>query len=141
MELKVPSRTARGRIVALPKPRRGMSLVEVLMALLLFSVALIGLVGLQARAVQISVSGENSQRASLLASELATTMWTTGTVNLPAATLTAWNNQVADPTGRGVPNGVGAVAVTGTVARITITWRAPHEPSTTTHQYYTEVQL
>ena len=125
-------------------PRRraqGASMIEVLIVILLFSFGLIGMIGLQARAVQASVSAEDSTRAALLANEMASAMWGANTVSLPAATLTAWNTLVGDAAVRGLPNGVGAVSVTGNVATITITWRAPHEAATVSHNYTTQVQL
>ena len=120
---------------------RGVSMIEVLIVILLFSFGLIGMIGLQARAVQASVSAEDSTRAALLANEMASAMWGANTVSLPAATLTAWNTLVGDAAVRGLPNGVGAVSVTGNVATITITWRAPHEAATVSHNYTTQVQL
>jgi type IV pilus assembly protein PilV len=132
----MPGMSAQGR-----RPRRGLSLIEVLMVLMLFSFGLVGLVALQARAVQVSVSAEDSQRAALLASELATTMWGRRTVQLEPALVAAWSAQVADSTRRGLPNGAGTVVVNGNVARITVTWRAPHEPVAVVHRYVTDVQL
>lgn len=116
-------------------------MIEVLVVIVLFSFGLIGLVGLQARALQFSVGAEDSNRAALLANEIASTMWGTNTVNLPAATVAAWNAQVGDATNRGLPNGAGTVTVANNVATITITWRAPHEPASTSHNYVTQVQL
>ena len=120
---------------------RGISMIEVLVVLVLFSFGLIGMVGLQARAVQTSVGAEDSNRAALLANEIASTMWGSNSVNLSTATLASWNTMVADATGRGLPNGTGTVAVAGNVATITIGWRAPHEPSTAAHSYVTQVQM
>ncbi len=120
---------------------RGVSMIEVLVVLVLFSFGLIGVVGLQARAVQFSTNAEDSNRAALLANEMASAMWTNQTVLLPPATVTAWETAVADGTARGLPNGVGTVAVVGTLATITVTWRPPHEPAGTTRTYRTHVQL
>ena len=119
----------------------GISLIEVLVVLVLFSFGLIGMVGLQARAVQTSVGAEDSNRAALLANEIASAMWGSNSVNLSTATLANWNTMVADATGRGLPNGTGTVVVAGNVATITIGWRAPHEPSTAAHSYVTQVQM
>jgi type IV pilus assembly protein PilV len=123
------------------RAQRGVSMIEVLVVLVLFSFGLIGIVGLQARAVQYSVSAEDSNRAALLANEIVSAMWGTNTINLPTATVTAWGAQVSDPTNRGLPNGAGTVTVSGNVATITITWRAPHEPASASHSYVTQVQL
>jgi type IV pilus assembly protein PilV len=119
--------------------QRGISMIEVLIGVLLISVALLGLVSLQARAFQFSVDSEDSARASLLASELATAMTTQGTVNLPAATVSTWNTRVGNMANGGLPNGTGTVTVTGATARITVTWQPPK--SSASNQYQTDVTV
>jgi type IV pilus assembly protein PilV len=130
------TKTGRGR-----HPQAGFTLIEVLVVLLLFSVGLLGLVGLQAKAMQISTGGEDSTRAALLANEMASAMWAANSLTVPAAVVTSWNTRVADTTAGGLPNGVGAVAVAGTMATITVNWRAPQEPATSIHQYVTQVWI
>lgn len=123
----------------------GMSLIEVLVSVLIFSFGLLGLLALQARATQFSVSAEDTNRASLLANELAAAMWVARTVQLPQADLDAWNDRVANARAAGLPGGVGTVAVTGSgasaVARISITWQPPRAASAASHrnQYTTQV--
>jgi type IV pilus assembly protein PilV len=119
----------------------GLSLIEVLVVILLFSFGLIGMVGLQAKAVQNSVSAEDSARAALLANDMVSTMWSNSTVSLPASTVSSWNLRVADTSARGLPNGSGTVTVAAGVATVRVTWRAPHEPSDTVHSYTTQVQM
>lgn len=119
---------------------RGLSLIEVLVVIVLFSFGLIGMVAMQAKAVQNSVSAEDSVRAALLANDIASEMWANGTINLPATTVTAWSASVANTTARGLPNGIGTVTVAGTIATISVRWRAPHEPDGTVHTYTTQVQ-
>jgi type IV pilus assembly protein PilV len=120
---------------------RGISLIEVLVVLVLFSFGLIGMVGLQARAVQTSVGAEDSARAALLANDIASRMWGERSVTLDADVIEAWNDRVADVAQGGLPNGEGTVDVASGVATIRVTWRAPHEPSTATHVYQTQVQM
>lgn len=125
---------------ALPRRRsRGISLIEVLVVLVLFSFGLIGMVGLQARAVQTSVGAEDSARAALLAGDLAARMWGARTVSLPGAAIDEWNDRVGDPTQGGLPNGVGTVNVASGVATIRVVWRAPS--ATASAAYQTQVQL
>ena len=130
-----------------PRPRRGalrrcrgISLVEVLVVLVLFSFGLIGMVGLQARAVQFSVNAEDSARAALLANDIASRMWAERSVTLDATVLDEWEDRVADPAAGGLPNGVGEVTVDSGIATVRITWRAPHESDETAHVYQTQVQ-
>jgi type IV pilus assembly protein PilV len=120
---------------------RGISLIEVLVVIVLFSFGLIGMVGLQAKAVQNSVSAEDSARAALLANEIVSSMWDAGTVNLSGSVVSAWNTRVGNAASRGLPNGQGTVTVASGVATVAVTWRAPHEPSGTVHTYTTQVQI
>jgi type IV pilus assembly protein PilV len=111
--------------------QRGMALLECLMALLIFSVGLLGLLGLEARVMGISTDSENRSRASMIASEVASQMWLNNTVDpvalagVPA--YTALVARVADQTQGGLPGGLppAVVLVPGNpnAADITITWQ------------------
>lgn len=136
--------------LAVPVNRRlarraaGMTLIEVLVALLIFSFGVLGLVGLQGRALQYSTSAQDSNRAALLANEMVFQMLNANTVDpANAATATAayaaWQARVADPSQYGLPNGSGSVTASGTVGVVSITWQAPN--STTVNRYATQVVL
>jgi len=124
----------------------GMTLIEVLVAILIFSFGLIGLIGLQARALQFSTSAEDTSRAALLANEIAASITTTtisGTaVSVSASAAAAWQTRAADPQSGGLPNGAVAIAASGNSASITITWTPPSAASgaaNATNQYVTQV--
>lgn len=120
----------------------GITLIEVMVGVLLFSFGLLGLVALQARATQYSVDAEDSNRAALLASDIAATMETSRTLELPAGVVTAWSGRVADPAAGGLPNGVGAVTVDAGVATVLVTWKPPGAPEAAPdHRYQTQVVL
>jgi type IV pilus assembly protein PilV len=122
---------------------RGLSMIEVLVAIVLISFGILGLVSLQARAAQYSVSAEDSQRAALLAGEIAATMWGANTVSLNAAVLAAWQARVADPSVAGLPNATGSIDVdaSGEIARITVQWRANHASTGQENRYVTDVVI
>jgi type IV pilus assembly protein PilV len=125
-------------------PRRsqaGFSLIEVLTAILIFSLGILGLVGLQTQAIQFSTSAEDSNRAAMLANEIVATMWVNQSATVPDAALTAWQARVADPKVDGLPNGVGDVDVAGNQATITITWRAPNAPAGSQNRYVTQATI
>lgn len=127
-----------------PTPRRrqaGFSLIEVLTAILIFSLGILGLVGLQTQAIQFSTSAEDSNRAAMLANEIVATMWVNQSAAVPDAVLTAWQARVADPKVDGLPNGVGDVDVAGNQATITITWRAPNAPAGSQNRYVTQATI
>lgn len=134
------------RAQARQRPRRlllGLSLIEVLVTIVIFSFGLLGFIGLQARAMQYSVSAEDSNRAALLANELSATMTTSQTVNVPSAVVTAWKTRVSDPIA-GLPNGDGDVTLNANVATITLTWRANNKgaaEANAVNRYVTQVLL
>ena len=103
-------------------PTRGFSLIEMLVGVLILSFGLLGLITLQARALQASTTNEDSQRASLLANEMAALIVNANNVNVPERTVQDWAARAANPASGGMPNGNGTVTVNGNTARITMTW-------------------
>ncbi|WP_418118470.1 type IV pilus modification protein PilV [Variovorax sp. 350MFTsu5.1] len=105
----------------------GVALIEVLVSILLFSLGILGLIGLQARAISLSVDAEDRNRAALIANEIATTMWTQRTVAIdPAAGSPSWNDRASNLQAGGLPGGtvtITAVAAATNTADILITWR------------------
>ncbi|MBA3624369.1 MAG: fimbrial assembly protein [Methylibium sp.] len=122
------------------QPQAGMMLIEVLVSILIFSFGILGTVALHARAIQYSGTAEDRGRASLLANEIVSAMWTSGTATLPAAAITAWNTRVGDATATGLPGGAGTVAVDADgVATITVTWQPTFAAAGATNRLVTQV--
>ncbi|WP_431263816.1 type IV pilus modification PilV family protein [Roseateles chitinivorans] len=117
---------------------RGMTLIELLVAMVIMTIGIVGLVTLMARASQATAGVEDSQRAALLASDLANDMWAYGVLNPP--TTAAWVTRVATATQSGLPNATGTVAVDATtqIATITVSWTPP---TGIARQYVTQVRL
>ena len=131
-----------------PGLQAGMTLIEVLVSILIFSFGLIGLIGLQAKALQFSSGAEDTSRAALLANEIAASISTTTAAGQPvavsASAAAAWQARASDPTNGGLPNGAVAVAASGNTASITITWRPTHAASgadNSVNRYVTQVVL
>src|SRR5450432_417977 len=105
--------------------QRGMALLECLMALLIFSVGLLGLLGLEARVMNFSVGSENLNRKEMFASELASQMWLNGTVVPVTPAFTALKASVNNQTLGGLPGGAVVIAQIGATnaADITVTWQ------------------
>ncbi|WP_280154312.1 type IV pilus modification protein PilV [Piscinibacter sp. XHJ-5] len=122
-------------------------LLEVLVSILIFSIGVLSIVGLQANSVKQSSSARYRTDASLLANDLIGRMWVTdrtyATLNTNFATsgteYTSWLPQVqaALPGSAANPPTVTVVSVPaggvgGTPSsRVTITlsWKAPNEPA------------
>lgn len=141
-----------------PAHHRGFAIIEALIALLLFSLAVLGLVGLQASLARAAASAKYRAEAAYLASDLIGTMWAeapnlalykncashtpcsrwaakvsaalpNGSPTLSICTATDTGSNCTDPAG--VYQSVGLV-------RIDISWTVPEEG---THTYSTTTTI
>ena len=132
-----PRASAGGRV-------RGVAMIEVLVAMLIFMLGVIGLVGLQTAMTQAQTNAKFRADASLLADDIVGRMWAdltnmasyngTGCASKPMCK--EWQTKVSNS----LPAGTGAVTVdatTGDVA-VTITWSVPGGES---HQYVTHTTV
>ena len=128
-----------------PDAARGFALLEVLVAILLLSFGILGIVGLQARAINFSVDAEDRNRAALLANEVATDMWVYRSVTIPATLLSAWQAKVGNPAAGGLPGASGTITpVSANSADIVIAWQEPGhagDPNNTGSRFQTRVTL
>lgn len=128
LTVRLGGRPAKGLVPLFWSGQQGLALIECLISLVIFSVGVLGLMGLEARAINFSSDAQDRNRAALFANDVGSTMWLAGTVTIPAATMTAWQTAIADPTKTGLANGtlgIAAVANTTNAADITITWKPP----------------
>jgi len=120
----------------------GFTLIEVLIAMLVLAVGLLGLAGLQATSLKNNQSAYNRSQATQLAYDLADRMranvagkttYTTGTATATSACLTTtgctkeamaendlkeWNDAISAT----LPSGAGTITVTAGIYTITINW-------------------
>ncbi len=114
------------KIFSLPSPQcqRGMSLIEVLIAVLVLSIGLLGLGALQGLALQ---SGQlSTQRSQATALAYRITDEYRAYRSLPAPPLQLRNNWDAE-VGRLLPNGSLTHARNGDVVTVTVSWRDARE--------------
>jgi len=130
----------------------GVILLEVLVAILVFSIGILAIVGLQGIAVRTTTDARYRSDAAFLAGELMTQIWTDplnvslynypGSGTVPAR-LAGW---VARVNSR-LPGGVAPVvtytanAQLGEVVDITVGWRMPGETASHQHQMRMNVNL
>lgn len=131
-----------------PQPKRnvqrGILLIEVLVSIVIFSVALLGLVAMQAKAIKFSVDAQDRNQAALLANEMVATMWEQHTDDASELTseITAWQKRVRaalPPYDDSVTASVGDADSNGVVT-VTIAW-TPVSTNATTHTYTTQVAM
>ena len=111
--------TATPRSGKSPPPQRGVVLIEAMLSILIFSIGVLGVVGLQARMVQESIHAQYRIDASYFASQ-AVSQSMVGAFNS-----TQWQADIASA----LPNGSGTVATAGTQVTVSVFWRLPQESS------------
>jgi type IV pilus assembly protein PilV len=124
-----------------PGRARGFSLIELLVGVLIISFGLLGLLTLQGRALQMSTTNDDAQRAALLANEMAAEMINANNVVVPDGIRERWAARAADPASGGMPNGQVTIEVTGNRARITVTWRPGSTTDGNDFRYFTDVTI
>lgn len=123
------------------RPQRGFTLLEVLVSLLVFSFGVLGMVGMQARAIQFSVDAEDRTKAAVIANEVISWMWAQRTLVVPAATIADFRSQAQSA---GLPGNVAidVPAPVDGVATVTITWKSPSKKAADSNSsYFTQVAM
>ena len=141
--------------VSSSRKQQGSMLLEALIAILIFSMGILAIVGLQATSIKLSGDAKYRSEASLLVNQLIGQMWISdrtpatfqanfqGGAGNNGANYTNWLATVQDPQ-TGLPGSVAnppsvvivpqvGTTTTSSLVTITIWWQAPNEPSA--HQY------
>jgi len=142
------------------KNQSGVMLLEALIAILIFSIGILGIVGMQASTIKASRDGKFRADAALLANELVGQMWVgnrdgatlQGNFQTGGAIYTPWATRVATtlpgagatenpPQVTVVPGVVGPPQTSSTVT-VVVRWQAPNEvPLGIIHSYRVVVQV
>jgi len=138
------NRNLRQRLIRRPERRlqKGVALIEALVAVLIFSFGVLGLIGLEASAINFSVDAENRTRATELANDVASAIWLNnlnGAVSITAlqtACTTTTSSVYLPSCVIAAPVLVSATTNTWT---ITITWIPVTDKTATTRTFTTQV--
>lgn len=110
--------------------QQGVVLLEALIAILLFSIGVLALVGLQASMVKNTASAKSRIDAGYIAQQRIGQMWT-DPGNL--ANYVEANTAISD-----LPSGTRTTAVSGVQVTVTVNWQAPGEAS---HNFTTTASI
>ena len=105
--------------------QQGMALIEGLIAILIFSLGILGVVGLQAANVKQAADAKHRVDASFLANQTVGMIW--------ADRANVANHAIVDEVLPTLPTGKRTVTVTGSEVTVTITWQQPGEPAPHRH--------
>lgn len=123
--------------------QRGFMLIEALVAILVLSIGVLGLVGLQASMIRAQTAASYRSTAAFLASEVRGALWAdvpnvanydTSASCASLARCKAWTDKVA----ASLPNGVGTIETASGIVTITVKWSLPNEE---THTYATSTAV
>jgi type IV pilus assembly protein PilV len=132
--------------------QHGMSLLEAMLGILLFSVGILAVVGIQAMAVRNVAESKYRMDASFLANQLIGEMWANRTNmasynfvgGTPPSILNTWIARVGAEL-PGTTANPPTVNITGTTVTITIYWQAPEEahlnPPPLAHQHVVNASI
>lgn len=115
-----------GREPVMNESQKGVALLEALIAILIFSLGILGLIGLQANATKTASQAKYRIDASQLASQRIGTIWVDQT-NL------ASYNETDSPVAV-LPNGKRTTVVVGNQVTVTVSWQAPGDASVNSYQ-------
>lgn len=113
------------------RPQTGSALLEGLLAILIFSIGILGLVGLQGASMRNTTLAKMRVDASLIADERIGRAW------VDRANLASYAE--SDTPVAGLPDGKRTTAVAGNQLTVTVTWQVPGD--TMTHSYRSVAQI
>lgn len=99
--------------------QQGMLMLEVLVALLIFSVGVLGLVSMQSLSTATSVNAEDRSTAAILANDMVADLWANNSATPVAANYSAWQARVS---GSGLRGAKGKVTTAANAATVTVCW-------------------
>jgi len=127
--MRMRNRNAHGRRLA--QGQRGVMLLEALVAILIFSMGIIAVMGMQAASIAQVTQAKFRTDASYLANQIIGRMWVdqpnlASYASVGSGGRAAWDATVATT----LPQGAGQIAIAAQQVTVTITWRLPEETVT-----------
>ncbi len=132
--------------------QQGVMLLEALIGILIFSVGILALIGMQATAMRATIDAKYRSEASFLANEVIGRMWVADKANLsafatssgtpatcPAAPVCTWIDRVEQL----LPNATGAnapeIAISANEVTVTVRWQPPGDAQVNSHIAVTQI--
>ena len=137
---------------ATPRQQSGVMLLEALIGILIFSIGILALIGMQATAMRATIDAKYRSEASFLTNEILGKMWIADKTNLaafatspgspatcPASPACDWIDRVEAL----LPNSVGAnapeIAISANEVTVTVRWQAPGDEQPSSHVAVTQI--
>lgn len=108
------------------KKQQGSMLLEALIGILIFSMGILAIVGLQSSAIRATTDAKYRVDASFLANQIIGQIWVDPGYVVSSTNEAAWLARIA----AALPNGDGDISVSGDTVTVTITWQPPSASAT-----------
>jgi type IV pilus assembly protein PilV len=110
------------------KSQAGVMLIEALVAILIFSVGVIAVMGMQAVSIEQVSQAKYRTDASYLANQIVGTMWL-DQANLASYVTPGYTGRAAWDTlvGKTLPSGTATIAVNASMVTVTMNWQTPND--------------
>lgn len=121
-----------------PKSQRGIAILESLIALLIFSMGILAIAGLQGFMLKGASEAKNRSDASVIAQRRVALMWTDAKANSAALSAAYAEINTVVPE---LPNGLRTTAFNAAITdevTVTVTWQSPGEPQ---HNFSTNANI
>ena len=126
--------------------QHGVLLIEVLFAIVILSVGILGLVGLQAVSTRNSISAQDRTQAATLANEMVSQMYLRRSMTPNPTDLAAWQARVSNTALTGLQSASGTAGQVGGIVTVTVSWQAQDNKvgastGNVQHQYVTQFAM
>jgi len=115
------------RTSAMAGRQSGVALLEALIAIIIFSLGILGLIGLQANATKSSTQAKYRIDAGRVATQRIAELW------IDRTNIAGYNESDTDISSI-LPSGTRSTVVAGTQATVTVTWLAPGDTTANSYQ-------
>lgn len=113
------------------KSQEGSILLEALIGILIFSMGILAIVGLQSSAIQATTDAKYRVDASFLANQIIGQIWVDPGYTVSSTHKAEWLTRIAAT----LPSGSGSITTNGSTVTVTVTWQPPN--ASTANQYVT----
>lgn len=122
--------------------QQGVMLIEALVGILIFSVGILAMIGMQATAMRATIDAKYRSEAGFLANEIIGAMWVdrlqlanyaTATASCPGAPPCAWTTRVQSLLPQATGANAPSIEITGQQATVTVRWQRPGEATVSSH--------
>ena len=129
------------------KDQQGVMLLEVLIGMLIFSIGILAMLGMQATGMRATIDAKYRSEAAFLANELVGVMWgDAGNLgNYATATCAsttacdAWLTRVEQTRPSAVGANAPTIAINGRQVTVTVRWQRPGESTVSQHEVVAQI--